>query len=52
MWKQALAVIEAHDMVGHIVNGFRVIDIVLSPNPFHFEIQKEPLHYGIIPQLP
>jgi hypothetical protein len=48
---QSLAVIEAHDIICHIVDGFWMIRIISSPHPLHFQIQKEPFHDRIIPTI-
>jgi len=49
---QALAVIEAHDVVSHVVDGLLMIGIITPPNTLHLQVEKEPFHHGIIPTIP
>ncbi len=45
------AVVKANNLVSNIVGSFRVIGIVLLPNPLHFQIQEETLHCRVIPAV-
>jgi hypothetical protein len=45
---QALAVVEAGDVVGHAKHGFRVVRIIALPNALHLQVQKEAFSDGVI----
>lgn len=48
---QSGTVIKVNDVVGDVLFGFCMVGIPSLPDTLHFQIQKEPLHHGIVPAI-
>ena len=48
---QALAVVEAGDVICHIALGFRMVRVISLPDTLHLQVQEEAFSDGVIPAV-
>ena len=48
---QALAVVEAGDVIGHVKLGLCVVRVIALPDALHLQVQKEAFSNSVIPAV-